>query len=57
MKVEDGKSDLPEVGTALPQRSLMRILACCLIGVMCVAAMLWLGMILAQFSHFVYSAS
>ena len=57
LKADDVRTDLAEVGTAWPQRFLMRILACCLIGVMCAATILWLGMMLAQFVHFVYSVS
>ena len=57
LNVHDVRTDLREVGTSWPQRFLMRILACCLIGVMCVATILWLGMMLAQFVHFAYSAS
>jgi hypothetical protein len=57
LKVDDVRIDLAEVDTVCPQRFLRRILACCLLGVMSIAALLWLGIMLVQFVHFVCPAS
>lgn len=51
LKTDKAGIEITKVGTVLTRRHLMRILACCLIGELSFAVLLWLGMLLGRLAH------
>jgi hypothetical protein len=55
LKVADPGIESTEKSTALALRFVIRLLACCLVGVLSLASLLWLGILLMQLVHFMRS--
>lgn len=56
LELNDNRIELAETGTTWTRRFMTRILAGCLIGLLSFSALLWLGIMLVQFVHFLCPA-